>query len=487
MSEHLSYKWGRVAVVSLAIGAGALLGSGLQTRVEATPASPAQAATLPQVGSYADLAARVAPSIVTVRSERVAKPEPAGLPFGDDERPFRRFFGERGPVSPEPPQRQAGLGSGVIVNVDGTILTNHHVIDGADRIQVELQDRRTFPAKVLGSDSASDLAVLKIDAKGLVALPLGDSSRARVGDVVLAFGNPLGVGQTVTMGILSAKGRATGHSDGGFEDFLQTDAPINQGNSGGALVNTSGELVGINSQILSPSGGNIGIGFAIPSNMASNVMTQLIAHGTVRRGQLGVVVQGVSSEIAKSLGLQEVQGALVSAVNPGSPAAGAGVERGDVIVLFNGEPVVDSNSLRNRVASTPPGSPVTLGVVRGSAQKMLSVKLGELSGTRVAEGHAVEHGESGHLGLTVEPLTPEQAKEQGLSSRHGVVVTDVDPAGPAATSGLRPGDVIQEANGKPVANAAELSAAVRASGERPALVLVNRDGSPLFLALEKKA
>jgi Do/DeqQ family serine protease len=476
-----------VSLVALAMGVGSLVGAGLQNaRVEATPAGAAAASVPMQTASYADLAARVAPSIVTVRSERVAKPEPAGVPFGD-ERLFRRFFGERGPMLPEAPQRQSGLGSGVVVSADGTILTNHHVIDGAEKIEVELQDRRTFAAKLVGSDADSDLAVLRIDAKGLAALPFGDSARTRVGDVVLAFGNPLGVGQTVTMGIVSAKGRATGHSDGGFEDFLQTDAPINQGNSGGALVNTGGELVGINSQILSPSGGNIGIGFAIPSNMASNVMRQLLDHGTVRRGQLGVVVQGVSSEIAKSLGLSEVKGALVSAVNQGSPAAAAGLKRGDVITSFNGEPITDSNGLRNQVASTLPGARVTLGVLRDGTQRTVSVKLGQLSPTKVAQTAADEPAEGGRLGLTVEPLTSEKAKEQGLAVHKGLVVVAVDPSGPAATAGFRPGDVIQEVNGKPVADAGALKSAVKAAGDRPALVLVNRDGGSLFLALERGA
>jgi serine protease Do len=488
MLRELTRKWGRVTVVALAIGAGAFVGAGTGSahlEAGAVPATAAAVAPL-QAGSYADLVARVAPSIVTVRSERVAKASPASLPFGGQD-PFSRFFGDRGPVLPEAPQRQAGLGSGVVVSADGTILTNHHVIDGAEKIQVELSDRRTFTATLVGSDPASDLAVIRIDAKGLAALPLGDSGKTRVGDVVLAFGNPLGVGQTVTMGIVSAKGRATGLGDGSFEDFLQTDAPINQGNSGGALVNTSGELVGINSQILSPSGGNIGIGFAIPAKMASNVVAQLVEHGRVRRGQLGVIVQGVSSDIAKSLGLAEVQGALVSTVNEGSPAEAAGIRRGDVITAFNGEPVADSNNLRNRVASTLPGSTVTLRVVRGGEAQSLTAKLGELSGPKTAQNGTEGPAEGGRLGLAVQPLTPDQAREQGLAGRKGLLVVGVDPAGPAATAGFRPGDVIQEVNGQSVADAAELKAAVRTSGDRPALVLVARDGGTLFLALERQA
>jgi Do/DeqQ family serine protease len=289
--------------------------------------------------SYADVVDRDAPAVVTVRSERRVR-VPEQFPFMG-----MPFLGE---VQPQPQDRiEHGLGSGVIVSADGYILTNDHVIDGAEDIRVELTDNRTLPAKVVGSDTPSDLAVLKIDASHLPVLPLGNSDQVRVGDVVLAIGNPLGVGQTVTMGIISAKGRQTGLSDGSFEDFLQTDAPINQGNSGGALVNTSGELIGINSQIISPSGGNIGIGFAVPANMAKSVMAQLTNSGTVRRGMLGVTVQPVTSDLASSLGLSDVRGALISSVQHGGPADRAGVQRGDVILALNGSPVADSNALRN--------------------------------------------------------------------------------------------------------------------------------------------
>src|ERR1041385_3220688 len=244
--------------------------------------------------SYADVVAKVQPAVVTIHSQMRVR-QPQQFPFMDDPF-FRRFFGERGPQQQGPQPVQQGLGSGVIVRQDGYILTNHHVIDGAEQISVDLNDHRSLPAQVVGSDAPSDLAVLKVNATGLPVLPLGNSDQTRVGDVVLAVGNPLGVGQTVTMGIISAKGRQTGLSNGSFEDFLQTDAPINQGNSGGALVNTSSELIGINSQILSPSGGSIGLGFAIPSNMARSVMTQLMNNGKVRRGQLGIVVLPIPSD-----------------------------------------------------------------------------------------------------------------------------------------------------------------------------------------------
>jgi len=252
----------------------------------------------------------VAPAVVTIRSARRIHAAQQ-FPFFDDPF-FRQFFGNRNRErSPEDRTLlQHGLGSGVIVSADGYILTNHHVIDGAEQISVDLNDRRSFEAKVIGSDAPSDLALLKIEASGLPVLPLGDSDQVRVGDLCLAVGNPLGIGETVTAGIISARGRVTGLSDGSFEDFLQTDAAINQGNSGGALVNTQGELIGINSQIVSTSGGNIGIGFAIPSNMAKNAMDQLQHGGKVRRGRLGVGIQEITSDLAKSLNLHEVRGVL---------------------------------------------------------------------------------------------------------------------------------------------------------------------------------
>src|SRR5215207_6512129 len=368
-------------------------------------------------GSYADEVSRVAPAVVTIRSERRVR-APEQFPFMDDPT-FRDFFGDRAPRGRAQSQQQLqrSLGSGVIVSADGYILTNHHVVDGAEDIRVELTDNRTFPAKLVGSDAPSDLAVLKVDASNLPVLPLGDSDKVRVGDVVLAVGNPLGIGQTVTMGIISAKGRSTDLSDGSFEDFLQTDAPINQGNSGGALVDTAGELVGINSQILSPSGGNIGIGFAVPANMAKSVMDQLRKSGKVVRGMIGITVQNVTSDLAASLGLSEVRGVLVGSVQPGGPAERAGLRRGDVIVGFNGAPVTDSNSLRNRVASTQPGTEVTLTITRDNREQQVRVTLAELpSGKSSAAGEDGGGGPSdtGKLGVGVEPLTPELASRLNL-------------------------------------------------------------------------
>jgi len=326
--------------------------------------------------SYAEAVQRVGPGVVTIRAARRVR-APRQHPFFNDPA-LRDLFGRMfGGAQSRGPAVQMGLGSGVIVQPNGTILTNHHLVDGAEAIQVELTNNRTFDAKVIGSDPPSDLAVLQIAAKELDALTLGDSDRVRVGDVVLAVGNPLGIGQTVTAGIISAKGRSTGLSDGSFEDFLQTDAPINQGNSGGALVNTNGELIGINSQILSTSGGSIGIGFAIPSNMARNVMEQLIANGKVHRGQLGVMIEPVPPDKAASLGLKQPGGVLIAAVPPNSPAARAGLRKGDVVTAFQGQPITDGNTLRNRVASTRPGTTVKLTISRDKREQDIEATLGE--------------------------------------------------------------------------------------------------------------
>jgi len=328
------------------------------------------------VASYADVVSKAVPAVVTIHSQMRVR-QPQQFPFMNDPF-FRQFFGNRGQQQPPPQQREA-LGSGVIVAQDGYVLTNHHVIDGADQIKVDLNDNRTLDAKVVGSDAPSDLAVLKVDASNLPVLALGDSDRTRVGDVVLAIGNPLGVGQTVTMGIISAKGRQTGLSNGAFEDFLQTDAPINQGNSGGALVSTNNELIGINSQILSTSGGSIGLGFAIPSNMARTVMDQLIKHGKVRRGQLGIVVLKIPSEEASKLGVTQGPGVLVYQVQPGSGADQAGLHRGDIITALNGTSMNDPNTFRNLIASTAPGTGVTLTVKRDGNERQVQATLGEFT------------------------------------------------------------------------------------------------------------
>jgi Do/DeqQ family serine protease len=439
--------------------------------------------TAAPVASYADIVARVAPAVVTIRtSQRVHE---TAQPMFDDPF-FDQFF--PAPRRPRTYQEQA-LGSGVIVRADGYILTNEHVIDGADSITVDLSDRRSLPAHVVGSDKPSDLAVLKIDATGLDTLPIANSDQVRVGDVVLAVGDPLGVGRTVTMGIISAKGRVTSLGDGSYEDFLQTDAPINRGNSGGALVDMKGELVGINAQILSPSGGNIGLGFAIPSGMAKSVAEQLINGGVVHRAKLGVTVQGVTPEIAESLGLKDNHGALVSSVEAGSPADRAGVKVQDVIVGFDGPTVTDSNSLRNLVASTRPGSAAELKILRDGRPETLTAHVVERDGekggaTRGNRGRGGEgQGESGY-GMTLSPMTPQLARQYDVpASTSGVVVTDVDPDSVAASAGVRPGDVIKRVNGREVASVASLRTALNGQAGKPALMLVTRQGADIFVAL----
>jgi Do/DeqQ family serine protease len=327
------------------------------------------------VVSYADVVSRVSPAVITIHSEmRVRTPQQ--FPFMNDPM-FRQLFGDRAPQQ-SPEQHRIGLGSGVIISTDGYILTNHHVIDGAEQIKVDLNDNRTLNATVVGIDPPSDLAVLKIDAANLPVLALGDSDKVRVGDVVLAIGNPLGIGQTVTMGIISAKGRQTGLSNGSFEDFLQTDAPINQGNSGGALVSTNSELIGINSQIISPSGGSIGIGFSIPSNMARTITDTLVREGKVRRGQLGIVVARPNSEPAKQLGITTNKGVVVTQVQPGSAAERAGLIAGDVIIALNDVELTEPNVFRNQIASSAPGSEVTLTILRDGRERRITVTLGEL-------------------------------------------------------------------------------------------------------------
>jgi len=478
-----------LAVLAFGLGAYTARHVGAQQlRASLTPGSSGPSANIAGArASYADIVDRVAPAVVAVRSERRVRAA-MQMPFMEDPF-FRQFFGDRLPREQSQPQIERGLGSGVIVRSDGTILTNYHVVDGAQQIKVDLPDKRTLDAKVVGTDKPSDLAVLKVKASNLPVLPLGDSDKVRVGDVVLAVGNPLGLEQTVTAGIISAKGRSTGLSDGSsFEDFLQTDAPINQGNSGGALVNTNGELVGINSQILSPSGGNIGIGFAIPSNMAKSVMEQLLKTGKVERGQLGVGIQKVTSDIAASLGLQNVQGVIVNSVLPNSPADRAGLRQGDIITAFNGSRVVDSNELRNRVASTAPGTVVTLTVLRDGREQQLRATLGEFNAnTANNESGNNDNGgsstEGGALGLGVQPVTPELAMQLNLALVSGLAVMSVNPTGAAAEAGIRQGDVIEQINHQAVHTAADVKTALQRSGSRPALLLVNREGQSFYVVV----
>jgi serine protease Do len=430
-------------------------------------AAPVPAAVA--AASYAPVVERVMPAVVTVRVEKRASMVPTTQQIPDE---LRRFFGDQIPQmrGQRAPRVQRGLGSGVIVSQDGYILTNNHVVDGVETVKVELSDDRTFTGKVVGTDPATDLAVLKIEAKGLSTLEFGDSDAVKVGDAVLALGNPLGVGETVTSGIISAKGRQTSRGDS-YEDFLQTDAAINHGNSGGALVNAAGQLIGIPSQILTPGDGNIGLGFAIPSNMAKNVMDQLISTGAVRRAKLGVTVQQITADLAASLGLPSARGALISSVEPGAPAAKAGFKQGDVVTSYNGKPVADSNQFRNWVASTKPGTAVQVQVLRDGRTETLNPTVGELEAKRERTGSpALERGE-GRFGMTVEP------------GDSGLTVVELDPSGAAAENGLRQGDVIEKVDGRAVRTVAQLKAALDRTDGKPSLLLVNREGTTIFLTL----
>ena len=459
----------------------------------AAPAVPAAADTarpgLPSVPSYSRIVEKVAPAVVTVRVEKRVSATPTmggpgfpGLPEGLE--PF--FGGSRSrQQAPRQAPRQSGLGSGVVIKSDGYILTNNHVIDGADKITVEFADGKSAVAKLVGSDPPTDLAVLKVEQTGLPTLSYGDSDAARVGDVVLAFGNPLAVGQTVTMGIVSAKGRATGVGDGSYEDFLQTDAPINQGNSGGALVDLQGQLLGINAQILSPSGGNIGLGFAIPASMARAVADQLIKDGKVHRSKLGVTVQAITPELAEGLGISQLRGALVSGVEPGSPGEKAGLREGDVITALDGQPLADSNQLRNKVATSAPNRPVELTVLRDGRETTMTATLAPRDGDSERSAASSQEGESAEkLGMTVAPMSPQIAAEMDLpSTATGVVVIEVDPAGAAAEAGFRPGDIVKKVNGREVKSVTDLKDAVAARKDGPAMVLVARNGGHLFVAI----
>ena len=438
------------------------------------------------------------PAVVNISSSKMVKAEHSESPFGDDPF-FRQFFGNPGnpndngegngnaPGATEPKeQREHSLGSGVVVSPDGYILTNNHVVDGATDIEVSLKDKRQLKAKVVGADPSTDIAVLKIPATGLATVTIGESSKARIGDIVLAIGDPFGVGETVTMGIVSATGRRNLNieGDGGYEDFIQTDASINPGNSGGALVNTRGELIGINTAIISNGGGgNQGIGFAVPIDMARKVMEQLISTGKVTRGYLGVMIQPLTPALAKAFDLPSAQGALVGDVTPDSPGAKAGLQKGDVISSINGTEVSDSYDLRLRISQSTPGDTVKLGIIRDGKPMNMTAKLSEFP-EKVAEAVATPSSENSLEGVQVEELSSAIAQQLGLpSSTRGVVVGSVDPNSQAAEGGLERGDVVQEVNHSPITNLDQFRAAVRAAGNKSLLLLVNKKGSTAYVVI----
>jgi serine protease Do len=448
----------------------------------------AQASARPGAPTLADIAERSVSGVVNISSTNVTHGESAPMTPLLNDPFFRRFLeGPFGFNGAPRERREQSLGSGVVVSVDGLVLTNNHVVDNAEKIKVTLHDHSEYTAKVIGKDPKSDLALLRLQGRprGLKPLPLGDSDRLRLGDVVLAIGNPFGVGQTVTMGIVSAKGRANvGITD--YEDFIQTDAAINPGNSGGALVDLRGALIGINTAILSRTGGYQGIGFAIPSNMVKPIMESLLTHGKVTRGWLGVAIQDLTPDLARAMNLRST-GVLVSDVTPSSPAARAGVQRGDVVLRVDSQTVASSAQLRNVIASRGPRATVTLALLRRGAPRTLRVALGELPSAQaaapVAEERAEERGMLG--GITVASLN-EAARQRYKIPREvrpGVVVEAIDPSSAAASSGLQRGDVILEVNRTPVDSRSTFNERYRAAHGK-VLLLIYHDGSTIYVLIE---
>ncbi len=441
--------------------------------------------------TFADLADKLSPTVVNIYTTQVVKASrsPHDL-FNDREipEPFRRFFGLPSPFDqdhPQKDQKRTSLGSGVIISKDGYIVTNNHVVENAETINVRLTNFEEYDAKIIGRDPKSDLALLKIAPKnGLPVTAFGDSDKLRVGDWVMAIGNPFGFEQTVTAGIVSGKGRSLG--SGPYESFIQTDASINPGNSGGPLFNLRGEMVGINSAIYSRSGGNIGIGFAIPANMAKNVINQLKEHGSVVRGWLGVMIQPVTPELAAQFKMERPIGALVGEVSPGSPADKAGIKPGDVIVAFNGKEISQVSMLPNLVAETPVGSRAEVTLYRKGALKKLPLVIAKLNEEQVAQTEPAESLNK-RLGLGVQDLTPEIAAALGITDKHGVLVTGVEPGSPAAEAGLRKGDLILEFNQRPVRDVKTFLNELKGVKTKATVsFFVKREGRTRFFGLKLK-
>ena len=473
------WSWAGVAAIAVAVGLvlgpalGVTHGTGLWTERPATVAP-----SMTQAPAWVELARAVKPAVVNISTKRVdggrtSEPGRSG-PSDPFDQFFQPFMGQR------PPRTLRSLGSGFIINQSGYVVTNNHVVDGATEIRVKLSDGRDLVARVAGRDPKTDLALLKVDASGLPVVPLGDSGRLEVGEPVMAIGNPFGLEQTVTTGIVSATGRVIG--EGPYDDFVQTDASINPGNSGGPLVNARGEAIGINSAIVSRSGGSVGIGFAIPINLAKPILTQLASTGHVVRGWLGVAIQPVTAELAKSFGLGEPAGALVASVVGGSPAMQAGIKAGDVITEYNGKKVARADALPRAVADTPVGRDVPVTLVRDGKPMKVTVKVSRLA--EAGEPKAETSTSKPSLGLTVEPLNPEVAARLGVDDAQGLLVRDVQDDSAAANAGLRAGDVIVEVNHHRVKSMEDFrrDLAQHPKGT-PVLMLLHRNGDNLYVAV----
>jgi serine protease Do len=484
----------RIWTAAAVLVAGATIGGSVVAKtmshdsVAEAPIFAMPAANAPHVGSlttsYAPIIKGVLPEVVSITSSRMVKTDDSME--GSSNSPFQQFFGNQMPNTPVPQEQQEkGLGSGVIIGTNGYILTNNHVVDGATDVKVDLNDKREFQAHIVGRDAKTDIAVLKIDADHLPAISMGDSSKSQVGDLVFAIGDPFGVGQTATMGIVSATGRANlGIEE--YEDFIQTDAPINPGNSGGALINAQGELIGINTAILSRTGGNQGIGFAIPVNLARHEMEEIIKTGHVVRGWLGATIQDVTPALAKGFGMDRAEGVVISDVAPNSPAAKAGLMSGDVVMSIDGQPVASSADLRMRVSQAGPGASVPMSIRRGSSTMNITAKLGELPPDQGATS-STDSAKSTMSGLEVENLTSGLREQLHVSSEtHGVAVSQVDPSSTAAAGGVRQGDVIEEVNHHPVASVSEFEQAMHDASGKTILIHVVRGGTGLYLAIEPK-
>ncbi len=494
-------KWYLSAALILIIGV--FLGLAISSRLDLTTSLSAKSQvssksieTLTQLSeALSEVAAVATPSVVNISTMRVIKSrEEAPFDFFDDPF-FRRFFGDQFPHPNVPRERkEQSLGSGVIVTEDGYIVTNNHVIEKAQEIKVLLSNKRDYKAKLVGADPKTDIAVIKIDAKGLGALPWGDSNKLKVGEVVFAIGNPFGLNQTVTMGVISAVGRANvGIAD--YEDFIQTDAAINPGNSGGALVNARGELVGINTAIVSRTGGYQGIGFAVPSSMVKQVIESLIKYKKVVRGWLGVSIQEVTSDLAEEFGVRDLKGALVSGVMKKSPAEKAGVRQGDVILQYNGKVVEDTGHLRNMVSQTPIGTTVRIKLLRQKKEIDVEAEIAELPKKLAERSRGGEEGEeqdnnneeesSALTGLAVRELTPDLAARLGIDrTQKGVAVVRVEKDSKAAEAGIRPGDVILQVNQKDISTIEDYrKAASGVKAKDRALLLIRRKGEDLFITL----